>query len=75
MSDIVLIISDIVFTISNRLFYEVRPNLNSDASNLNLVARSFYKMPCSFPDVVSRFFYNKNPRPKSLRTGIEFVLN
>ncbi len=29
-------------------FYEVRPNLNSDASNLNLVARSFYEMPSVF---------------------------
>ncbi len=26
-------------------FYEVRPNLNSDASNLNLVARNFHEMP------------------------------
>ncbi len=29
-------------------FYEVRPNLNSDASNLNLVARSFYETPSVF---------------------------
>ncbi len=30
------------------VFYEMRRNLNSDASNLNLVARSFYEMPTRF---------------------------
>ncbi len=36
-------------------FYEVRPNLNSDASNLNLVARSFYEMPSVFFRPQQRF--------------------
>ncbi len=35
-------------TAADIAFYEMRRNLNSDASNLNLVARSFCEMPCSF---------------------------
>ncbi len=36
-------------------FSDVRPNLNSDASNLNLVARSFYEMPSVFFAPQQRF--------------------
>ena len=36
--------------------YEMRRNLNSDASNLNFMARSFHEMPCSFSAMRISFF-------------------
>ena len=43
-------------TATDIAFYEMRRNLNSDASNLNLVARSFCEMPCSVFALRMRFF-------------------
>ncbi len=49
-------------------FYEVRPNLNSDASNLNLVARSFYEMPRRKNEVLNPLRERRNA---TIKTGTQ----
>ena len=43
-------------TARHLVVYEMRRNLNSDASNLNFMARSFHEMPCSFSAMRISFF-------------------
>ncbi len=43
-------------TARHLVVYEMRRNLNSDASNLNFMARSFHEMPTCFFALRTSFF-------------------